>query len=40
MRNLAALLPGSGLCGLVDGAATVLASSLATFPEEYAAALD
>jgi NADH-quinone oxidoreductase subunit F len=40
LRNLAALLPGSGRCGLVDGAATVLASSLATFPEEYAAALD
>jgi NADH-quinone oxidoreductase subunit F len=36
LRNLAALLPGSGRCGLVDGAATVLASSLATFPEEYA----
>lgn len=35
LRNLAALLPGSGRCGLVDGAATVLASSLATFPEEY-----
>ncbi len=39
LRNLAALLPGSGRCGLVDGAATVLASSLATFPEEYARAL-
>jgi len=35
LRNLAATLPGSGRCGLVDGAATVLASSLATFPEEY-----
>jgi NADH-quinone oxidoreductase subunit F len=35
LRNLAALLPGSGRCGLVDGAATVLSSSLATFPEEY-----
>jgi NADH-quinone oxidoreductase subunit F len=39
LRNLAALLPGSGRCGLVDGAATVLASSLATFPEEYQRAL-
>jgi len=39
LRNLAALLPGSGRCGLVDGAATVLASSLATFPEEYARAV-
>jgi NADH-quinone oxidoreductase subunit F len=39
LRNLAALLPGSGRCGLVDGAATVLASSLQTFPEEYARAV-
>lgn len=39
LRNLSALLPGSGRCGLVDGAATVLASSLATFPEEYARAI-
>ncbi|WP_270937245.1 complex I 51 kDa subunit family protein [Falsiroseomonas oryzae] len=39
LRNLAALLPGSGRCGLVDGAATVLASSLAAFPEEYARAV-
>jgi NADH-quinone oxidoreductase subunit F len=39
LRNLAALLPGSGRCGLVDGAATVLASSLKTFPEEYARAI-
>jgi NADH-quinone oxidoreductase subunit F len=39
LRHLAALLPGSGRCGLVDGAATVLASSLATFPEEYARAV-
>ena len=39
LRNLAALLPGSGRCGLVDGAGTVLASSLATFPEEYAEAI-
>ncbi|ARP93334.1 complex I 51 kDa subunit family protein [Bordetella genomosp. 13] len=35
LENLAGLLPGSGRCGLVDGAATVLASSLATFREEY-----
>ena len=39
LRNLAALLPGSGRCGLVDGAATVLASSLRTFAEEYARAI-
>ena len=35
LENLTHLLPGSGRCGLVDGAATVLASSLATFREEY-----
>jgi NADH-quinone oxidoreductase subunit F len=39
LGNLAALLPGSGRCGLVDGAATVLASSLATFGDEYRAAI-
>lgn len=39
LENLAALLPGSGRCGLVDGAATVLASSLRTFRGEYEAAL-
>lgn len=39
LENLTQLLPGSGRCGLVDGAATVLASSLRTFPEEYARAL-
>jgi len=33
------MLPGSGRCGLVDGAATVLASSLETFRAEYEAAL-
>ncbi|WP_419900265.1 NADH-ubiquinone oxidoreductase-F iron-sulfur binding region domain-containing protein [Roseomonas sp. USHLN139] len=40
LDHLTKLLPGSGRCGLVDGAATVLASSLQTFPEEYARALD
>jgi len=39
LGNLAALLPGSGRCGLVDGAATVLASSLASFGDEYRAAI-
>lgn len=39
LENLAAMLPGSGRCGLVDGAATVLASSLRTFRAEYEAAL-
>ncbi|RKK04950.1 NADH-quinone oxidoreductase subunit F [Pseudoroseomonas wenyumeiae] len=39
LENLAELLPGSGRCGLVDGAATVLASSLKTFGGEYERAL-
>ncbi|WP_338665962.1 NADH-ubiquinone oxidoreductase-F iron-sulfur binding region domain-containing protein [Pararoseomonas sp. SCSIO 73927] len=39
LENLAELLPGSGRCGLVDGAATVLASSLRTFRGEYERAL-
>ena len=39
LENLARLLPGSGRCGLVDGAATVLGSSLATFRSEYEEAL-
>lgn len=40
LEHLARLLPGSGRCGLVDGAATVLASSLETFGEEYRRALE
>ena len=39
LENLATMLPGSGRCGLVDGAATVLASSLASFRGEYEAAV-
>lgn len=39
LDNLTQLLPGSGRCGLVDGAATVLASSLRTFRGEYEQAL-
>jgi NADH-quinone oxidoreductase subunit F len=39
LENLTRLLPGSGRCGLVDGAATVLSSSLATFRTEYEQAL-
>ncbi|WP_395027589.1 NADH-quinone oxidoreductase subunit F [Comamonas odontotermitis] len=39
LENLARLLPGSGRCGLVDGAATVLGSSLRTFRGEYEMAL-
>lgn len=39
LENLTLLLPGSGRCALVDGAATVLASSLKTFRGEYERAL-
>lgn len=39
LENLAGLLPGSGRCGLVDGAATVLASSLSAFRDEYERAI-
>lgn len=39
LENLTQLLPGSGRCGLVDGAATVLASSLRSFRGEYDRAL-
>jgi len=39
LENLTRLLPRSGRCGLVDGAATVLASSLTTFRQEYERAI-
>jgi NADH-quinone oxidoreductase subunit F len=35
LQNLCRILPGSGRCGLIDGAVTVVESSLHTFPEEY-----
>ena len=35
LQNLCSLLPRSGRCGLIDGAVTVLQSSMRTFPEEY-----
>jgi NADH-quinone oxidoreductase subunit F len=35
LRNLCRILPGSGRCGLIYGAVTVVESSLYTFPEEY-----
>lgn len=35
LQSLCQLLPRSGRCGLIDGAVTVLQSSLRTFPEEY-----
>lgn len=38
LESFARLLPGSGRCGLVDGAATVLRSSLERFRDEYATA--
>ncbi|MBB3809200.1 complex I 51 kDa subunit family protein [Pseudochelatococcus contaminans] len=37
LRHLCQILPGSGRCALIDGAVTVVQSSLQTFPEEYAA---
>ena len=39
LENLCGLLPGSGRCGLVDGAVTVVASSLQQFRDEYEALL-
>jgi NADH-quinone oxidoreductase subunit F len=36
LGHLCAILPGSGRCALIDGAVTVVESSLNTFPEEYA----
>ncbi|WP_429932747.1 complex I 51 kDa subunit family protein [Agrobacterium vitis] len=35
LDHLCAILPGSGRCALIDGAVTVVKSSLQTFPEEY-----
>ncbi|MDO5640583.1 MAG: NADH-ubiquinone oxidoreductase-F iron-sulfur binding region domain-containing protein [Neisseria sp.] len=35
LENLCQILPGSGRCGLIDGAVTVLKSSMRTFPQEY-----
>ncbi|MCD7097056.1 NADH-ubiquinone oxidoreductase-F iron-sulfur binding region domain-containing protein [Stenotrophomonas sp. MMGLT7] len=35
LQNLCRILPGSGRCGLIDGAVTVVESSLHTFPQEY-----
>ncbi|MCQ4161529.1 SLBB domain-containing protein [Roseomonas sp. GC11] len=37
LESLCRILPGSGRCGLIDGAVTVVESSLHTFPDEYAA---
>jgi NADH-quinone oxidoreductase subunit F len=35
LEDLCRILPGSGRCSLIDGAVTVVASSLNTFREEY-----
>lgn len=35
LEDLCRILPGSGRCSLIDGAVTVVASSLDTFREEY-----
>ena len=39
LQNLCRLLPGSGRCGLIDGAVTVVESSLHHFAQEYEALL-
>ncbi|MEJ8852886.1 complex I 51 kDa subunit family protein [Variovorax rhizosphaerae] len=39
LENLCRLLPGSGRCGLIDGAVTVVESSLHHFIDEYEALL-
>ena len=39
LRDLCRILPRSGRCGLIDGAVTVVESSLRTFLEEYEAQL-
>jgi NADH-quinone oxidoreductase subunit F len=39
LENLCRLLPGSGRCGLIDGAVTVVVSSFQQFREEYEAHL-
>ena len=35
LEHLCSILPGSGRCGLIEGAVTVVKSSIETFPEEY-----
>ena len=39
LENLCRILPGSGRCGLIDGAVTVVDSSIHQFREEYEALL-
>jgi NADH-quinone oxidoreductase subunit F len=39
LENLCCVLPGSGRCGLIDGAVTVVESSINQFRAEYEALL-
>ena len=39
LENLCRILPGSGQCALIDGAVTVVDSSIRQFKEEYEALL-
>jgi NADH-quinone oxidoreductase subunit F len=39
LADLCRILPGSGRCGLIDGAVTVVESSLRTFQDKYEAQL-
>jgi len=39
LENLCSILPDSGRCGLIDGAVTVVDSSIRQFREEYEALL-
>jgi NADH-quinone oxidoreductase subunit F len=39
LENLCRILPGSGRCGLIDGAVTVVDSSLHQYREKYEALL-
>jgi NADH-quinone oxidoreductase subunit F len=39
LEQLCRILPGSGRCGLIDGAVTVVESSVSQFREEYEALL-
>ena len=40
LKDLVKILPGSGICHLVNGAATVVQSSLDNFEEEYKSAIE
>ena len=39
LENVCRILPGSGRCGLIDGAVTVVESSVNQFRDEYEALL-